>query len=155
MTMAELEETLAAAQAELSVSAPTTKIHYVESRQSGYTACGTYVSMRVRVADGDWPSVTCLKCQRQNFSTEGIHPRTLAGVTAGSAVIVRDAGGDFRDMIAMGAVTRGHSFLVVWVRGPRSGSDGIPWPATDVWLPGDEPRGAEPPASPPAGEGRQ
>jgi hypothetical protein len=86
---------------------------------------------------------------QDKFTTEGIHPRTLAEVKATSPVIVRDAGGEFLPRIATTGVIRGGSFLVVWVaraeeitRALREGDvpGQIPWPATDVWLLADDPR---------------
>lgn len=85
---------------------------------------------------------------RDKYTTEGIHPRTLNEVQEGSPVIVRDAAGDYLPRIAMTGVIRGGSFLVVWVArteevevAQREGRPlgQVPWPATDVWLPGDEP----------------
>ena len=85
------------------------------------------------------------------YTTEGIHLRTLNEVKAADPVIVRDAAGKLLPRIAQTGVIRGGSFLVVWVarseeaaaamrqgRAPKQ----VPWPATDVWLPGDEPREA-------------
>ena len=80
-----------------------------------------------------------------------IHPRTLAEVKGGTPVIIRDAGGDLHDRIATTGVVPGQDFLVVWVARPeeyaralREGDapDQVPWPAEDVWIPGEEPRGA-------------
>jgi hypothetical protein len=81
------------------------------------------------------------------YSAEGVHPRTLAEVTGGSRVIVRDAGGNFLPKVAVTPVIKGGSFLVVWVARDEemdaAGAecrtpDAIPWPATDVWVPGEE-----------------
>jgi hypothetical protein len=85
---------------------------------------------------------------RGKYTTEGIHPRTLNEVKDGDPVTVRDAEGDFLPRIATTGVTRGGNFLVVWVaraeemaRALREGNapEQIPWPATDVWVPGEEP----------------
>jgi hypothetical protein len=82
------------------------------------------------------------------FTTEGIHPRTLEEVKAGDPVIVRDAEGEFLPRIATTGVTKGDDFLVVWAarteevaRALREGDvpEQVPWPATDVWIPGEEP----------------
>ena len=78
-----------------------------------------------------------------------IHPRTKAEVKGGTPVVVRDAGGSLHDRIATTGVVAGADFLVVWVTRPeefaRALRDGeppeqVPWPAEDVWLPGDEPQ---------------
>ncbi len=80
-----------------------------------------------------------------------IHPRTQVEVKAGSRVVIRDASGEHHDRVALSGVERGHDFLVVWVvreeewaaaRGEHREPDGVPWPAEDVWIPGDEPREA-------------
>lgn len=85
------------------------------------------------------------------FTTAGIHPRTLAELKASDPVTVRDAGGEYLPRIATSAVTEGGDFLVVWVaraeewtRALQEGDvpDQVPWPATDVWLRGDEPEEA-------------
>jgi hypothetical protein len=87
-----------------------------------------------------------------DFSTDRIHPRTLAEVKRGSRIIVRDAGGDLLEKIAFSNVVRGGSFMVVWacrneewLKAHAEGRepDGIPWPAEDVWIPGEEPRTGE------------
>ena len=88
---------------------------------------------------------------RDKYTTEGIHLRTLNEVKAGDPVTVRDAGGEFLPRIAATGVIRGGSFLVVWVarseewaRALRDGDapEQVPWPATDVWIPGEEPKEA-------------
>lgn len=89
------------------------------------------------------------RARRKVFSTDGIHPRTLAETSRGKAVVVRDAFGNHLQKIATTSVVPGHDFLVVWVaresewaaarracREPQA----VPWPAGDVWLPGDEPK---------------
>jgi hypothetical protein len=90
------------------------------------------------------------------FSPENIHPRTLAQVGIGTVVVVRDAYGKFLERTAMTGVVRGHDFLVIWVTRPEEinaarcegrDPDRMPWPAGDVWLPGDEPREDEESAS--------
>jgi hypothetical protein len=86
---------------------------------------------------------------RDKFTTEGIHLRTLSEVKGGDPVIVRDAGGEFLPRVATTGVIRGGSFLVVWVARSeeiagalREGDvpEQVPWPATDVWVPGEEPK---------------
>lgn len=82
-----------------------------------------------------------------------IHPKTLTDVAAGSRVIVRDARGDLLERVAASTVKEGANFLVVWVSRPeewaaalqeRRDPEQVPWPAEDVWLPGDEPRAEAP-----------
>lgn len=82
------------------------------------------------------------------YSPEGVHPRTLAEVAGGSRVIVRDAGGKFLRRVAVTPVIKGGGFLVVWVArdeemdaagAEQRAPDAIPWPAADVWVPGEEP----------------
>jgi hypothetical protein len=88
---------------------------------------------------------------RRDFSTRGIHPRTLSGVKPGSKVIVRDSLGRLTERVAVTAVIRGADFPVVLVCWPGEwdaatrlardpDDDAVPWPAEDVWLPGDEPK---------------
>jgi hypothetical protein len=78
-----------------------------------------------------------------------IHPRTTAEVAGGTPVVVRDAGGGLNKRIATTPVVHGEDFLVVWVTRPeefeRALHDGdvpdqVPWPAEDVWIPGEEPQ---------------
>lgn len=73
------------------------------------------------------------------------HPQRGQGRRPGDG---RDAGGEFLPRIATTGVIRGGSFLVVWVarseewaRALHEGDvpEQIPWPATDVWVPGEEP----------------
>jgi hypothetical protein len=77
-----------------------------------------------------------------------IHPRTWEDVRAGSPVVIRDAAGVMHRRVAVTCVTRGDSFLVVWVARPEEVEaaermlrepDAAPWPAEDVWVPGCEP----------------
>lgn len=69
----------------------------------------------------------------------GIHPRTRSDVKAGVQVITRDAFGRFREATATTGVEWGRDFFVVWIE-RNAGDDAVPWPAEDVWLPGDEPK---------------
>jgi hypothetical protein len=93
---------------------------------------------------------------RRDFSTDGIRPRTLAEVKPGCSVIVRDARGDLTERVAATGVIRGAAFMVVrvcrpeaWAAARRLGRDAddeaVPWPAEDVWLPGDVPSGQDSP----------
>ena len=86
------------------------------------------------------------------FSPEHVHPRTLAQVGVGTPVVVRDAFGKHLRRIARTGVVRGHDFLVIWVaraeeieaaNQERRDPQAMPWPAEDVWLPGDEPEEGE------------
>jgi hypothetical protein len=73
-----------------------------------------------------------------------IHPNTRANVHAGSRVVTRDARGEFHQGTADSDVELGRDFLVVWIyREGQSPEDAVPWPAEDVWLPGDEPGGGD------------
>jgi hypothetical protein len=89
--------------------------------------------------------------ERFDPDKQGVNRRTLAEVQEGTPVVVRDASGEFLRRVARTGVIRGGSFLVVWVARPeevetaaREGRapDAVPWPAEDVWIPGDEPRAA-------------
>lgn len=79
---------------------------------------------------------------------QGVSPKTLSDVRPGSAVVVRDAYGQMRSKVATTGVIEGGSFFVVWVARPEEVAlaaagnrepDAVPWPAEDVWVPGDEP----------------
>jgi hypothetical protein len=89
---------------------------------------------------------------KRDFSTEDIHPRTLAGMKAGDTVVILDAYGGYHERVAVTGVTRGMDFMVVWVAKPgeyaaarQEGRDPdmVPWPAEDVWLP-EEPMDGRP-----------
>ena len=87
--------------------------------------------------------------RRKDFSTAKVHPRTLAEVVNGSAVITRNARGELNSQVATTSVTPGMDFMVVWVSRTeefhaaiheKREPDAVPWPAEDVWVPGCEPR---------------
>lgn len=89
---------------------------------------------------------------RRDFSTDGIHPRTLRDVEPGMPVVVRDAWGALNERVATSGVTRGADFVVIWVArrdeweaARREGrvAEQVPWPAEDVWLPEDAPASGE------------
>lgn len=96
---------------------------------------------------------------RKRIPPQDIHPRTREDVGSGTPVVIRDARGEFHERIAQTGVEWGRNFLVVWVARPgevaqarREGrpGDAVPWPAEDVWLPGDAPGVPKPePGAPP------
>ena len=68
-------------------------------------------------------------------------------IKAGDQVVALNARGERSERIALTPVVMGRDFLVVWICRPDEwiaaqsegrSPDGVPWPAEDVWLPGDE-----------------
>lgn len=67
----------------------------------------------------------------------------MTEISAGAKIVARDAVGQALRKRALGPVTQGHDFMVVWVcreeewaNAHAEGRDpeGVPWPAEDVTL---------------------